>query len=136
MRHVNSAALLSVFIGPAAGCALIAPNQAPDILQTQALDRSTASPKLAVDPTKIPESVPTLSSDQVSQKIAELMAKNGGCLSPCFWGIYPDLVAPVDALNFFSDLSFGYGSMPVIVSENDRKEYGFAFINREQMGIE
>ncbi|MFL7792921.1 MAG: hypothetical protein AB8I69_12330 [Anaerolineae bacterium] len=65
--------------------------------------RPTWTPIPAQTPTATPLPFPTLESDAMQAFIAEMLATNGGCELPCWWGITPGETRWDDMVQFFSE---------------------------------
>lgn len=67
---------------------------------TMVLPTSTATPSAPSKPTQ----TPTLTSEEVHEAVVELMANNGGCQLPCWWGLQPGKTSWQSAHRFLSAL--------------------------------
>jgi hypothetical protein len=52
-----------------------------------------------------PTAIPTLSAEDASKRLLELLSNNGGCRLPCLWGITPGKSTPQEAQILWSPLS-------------------------------
>jgi hypothetical protein len=68
------------------GCASTPPVEIPTPTPTLTF---TPSPTLTPVPSATPTLIPTLTRDDAETKMLDLMASNGNCHLPCFWGITP-----------------------------------------------
>ncbi len=86
---------------------------------------STALPTLTPLPTFTP--LPTLPPDEALNKILNLLANNGGCKLPCFWGIIPGETTSQDAYNFLKSLSSQIDSIGTINGKDGVEEFGMYY---------
>jgi hypothetical protein len=73
---------------------------------------TTLSPTKTTPPTIIWMPAPTLSPEMAELKVQSLLATNGDCKFPCWWGISPGKTTKVDAIQFlytFTDIQTIWG---------------------------
>jgi hypothetical protein len=103
---------------------------------TSTLPSSTPSPMIyptQTEPSTItPSPQPTLTKKQAQEAISELLAKNGSCSTPCFWGISPDVnIKDAQLLNFLSYIHV----KPNIVKEGRYIKYFMSTSHKERIFI-
>lgn len=83
----------------------------------------TDLPTLTPAPTWTP--LPTLSANQAKAKIKELLATNGGCELPCWWGTVPNKATWSEMLHFLSPFIFqlGQGGTRVSIEKGEKHTY-------------
>lgn len=73
----------------------------PQIITTLPEQTLTPTPLISPSPTPTFSPIATLSVEQEGVLLSKLMATNGGCMLPCWWGITPSLTHEYQARDIF-----------------------------------
>jgi hypothetical protein len=126
-----------------ASCSSVNYTSTPEIAPTQTNQSQTATLLPVVTAILIKTSTPSpspsptlLSRSEADQAITNLMAKNGSCPSPCFWGIRPGVSTLNDALGIITGLANATGNSVLTDTKNNKISYNVAFIRRGEISIE
>jgi len=83
-------------------------------------------------PTITPSPQPTLTKEHAQEVIGELLAKNGSCIEPCFWGFNPTAdVQEAQLLNFFTYIR----EKPRIIQESETVQHVASIGFKERIAI-
>lgn len=87
---------------------------------------ATQTPVLTDSPTQMPTltwtPLPTMSVQQVNEKIKELLSTNGGCELPCWWGIIPNKTVWTELLHSITPFIVNLEqSKPYVKLENNKR---------------
>lgn len=92
----------------------------------------TIPPTQTEAPTITPSTRPTLTKEQAQEVIGELLAKNGNCIEPCFWGFSPAAdTQEAQLLNFLTYVR----EKPRIIQENETVQYIASIDYKERIAI-
>lgn len=92
----------------------------------------TINPTQTEAPTIIASPQPTLTKEQAQEVIGELLAKNGSCTEPCFWGFSPtDDMQDAQLLNFLTYVR----EKPRMIQENETVQYIASIGYKERIAI-
>lgn len=115
------AVVLSILV---ASCSPVGNEAIPSLVPTVATYAITtvtaASTPQPIATVVTPTSFPTLTEEQAQNTIGELLAKNGNCVKPCFWGFSPATATKdAEVLDFFASLH----EEPRVATENENTQY-------------
>ncbi|MFZ5883977.1 MAG: hypothetical protein ACOYYI_09385 [Chloroflexota bacterium] len=90
------------------------------------------SPTQTEAPTITPSPQPTLTKEEVQEVIGELLAKNGSCTEPCFWGFSPTAgIKESQLLNFLTYIR----EKPKIIKESKYTQYIASIGYKERISV-
>jgi len=97
-------------------------NTQPEIVENTPIITPTLIPTLTSTPSPLP--VPTLTSQEKIDRVAEIQKDNGDCIYPCWWGITPGVTTWEEADRILSPVA----SKKLVFSvENGMKMYHLEF---------
>lgn len=92
----------------------------------------TVAPAQTQTPMITPSPQPTLTKEEAQEVIGELLAKNGNCTEPCFWGFRPTAdIKEVQLLNFLTYIR----EKPEIIKQSGYTQYIASISYKERVAV-